>query len=59
MSGSLEENSRVVLVGAGNLATCLGEALGRVGVVSWLCGAAVRLLLFGLRRIWVVLIQRV
>lgn len=33
MSGSLEENSRVVLVGAGNLATCLGEALGRVGVV--------------------------
>ena len=33
MLGSLAGNSRVVLVGAGNLATCLGEALCRVGVV--------------------------
>ena len=33
MSDSLAEDSRVVLAGAGNLATCLGEALCRVGVI--------------------------
>ena len=33
MSVSLAENSRIVVVGAGNLATCLCEALCRVGVV--------------------------
>ena len=33
MLDALEENSRVVIVGAGNLATCLGEALCRVGIV--------------------------
>lgn len=33
MSDSLAENSRVVIAGAGNLATCLGEALSNVGIV--------------------------
>lgn len=33
MLDSLAENSRVVIAGAGNLATCLGEALCSVGVV--------------------------
>lgn len=33
MSDILAENSRVVLVGAGNLATCLGVALVNVGIV--------------------------
>lgn len=33
MLHSLAENSRVVIAGAGNLATCLGEALVRAGVV--------------------------
>ena len=33
MSDSLEVNSRVVIAGAGNLATCLGEALCGAGIV--------------------------
>ena len=33
MSDSLAGNNRIVIVGAGNLATCLGEALCRAGIV--------------------------